>query len=297
METTVEKKKIGNPNFGAKKKEPVLDTRKRYVFVLTETHESAKGRDKDTNELSHNPYPPIYIVPNSGVAFDPETKQPRRWRYLHNYNSIWVDEQLTPEPSKQDLESDRNSLIFRNGHLGVMGHEVAKMKALMVQDAYEGNENPLEHKPKIFRLINEDLELEKVESGIDAEYEALKIANEYKIEDLLPAAMVLGINVDNYEENQAKIRAQFKIKAKQMPRAILQNIANPKNEIKYIFTLALQKDIVSSSKVDGKLVMVETNNPLLEINSNGDVADQLATMVMSRDERATKVYESLKRLV
>lgn len=294
METSVEKKKMGNPNFGKKKKEGV-DSLKTYRFQLIKTHEKVKPRDRDTGEMLENPYPPIYIAANSGVAYDAETDQVRRWRYLYGYPSIWEDEQTNPEPSPQQLAHERNDIIFRQGFLTVRGNDKAKIQALKVQDAFEGNENPLEDKPRIYRLLDENLELNKIRSSADAAYEAETEARNSSLEDMLPIASVFGIDVTNPEENADKIRTAFILRAKSDPQAFLKQVVNPRNTIVFKFRQAFQKNILSV--VEGKVIMVDTQRVLFEVNPDKDAAEQAASSVLAREDKAEKAYEQIGRLL
>lgn len=296
MEATQEKKKIGNPNFGKKTKEKVGIDKNIYYFQLIKSYEREAPRDRDTGELTTNPYPVIFMLPNGGVALDSETGEYRRWRYVYGYDSIWEDEQI-PTPSKLQLEDQRNYIEFRKGLLKVVGTNKALLKALLVQDSFEGNEIPVENVPKLFRQVDETADLIKEGEDLDIEYKALKFANESDMSEMLPVAMALGIDVSNAEEDAPQIRIKFLKKAKENPKAFVRQTLDPRNKIKYIMTMALQKGIISGSVKEHELVMVDTGVGLFPINSFKDISEQLTTMVMSNDDKATKLYEQLKKQI
>jgi hypothetical protein len=96
----------GNPNFGKKKedKKESFDPSKLYLFKLMNSNETAKPRDDKSGEILDNPYPPVRFLSSEGLANDPETGRPRRWRYVQGF-PIWLDEQISPnlEPSKSQI--------------------------------------------------------------------------------------------------------------------------------------------------------------------------------------------------
>jgi len=293
MENQV-KKSVGNPNFKKKNQSNDSSQKKRYHFQLTQTYSNAKPVDKETGEMLENPYPPIYIVPNEGVALD--NGNMRRWRYLYGYKSIWLDEQTMPEPTKSQLESEYNDLIFRKGSLFVNSTDQAKLKALMIQDGFEGNDNPVNETPKIFRLIDEGSELDRLTDSIDEAYEAETQVREASLEELLPLAQLYGINIDNPDRDNVRIKTQLVLRAKADPKGFLRNFVNPKNKVKYIITKAIQEDIISTTKIEGKVVMIDSGRILFDIKVNSDSVEEISKKVMAGDEAAEKLYRHLQTI-
>lgn len=271
------------------------DPKKVYTFQLVQTHEKVKPVDSETREPTANPYPPLYMVPSSGLAYDSKLGIQRAWRYVYNQPSIWLDEQTKPEPRPQDIAHERNDIIFRKGFLKVNGNNATLMQALMVQDVFEGNENPLENKPKVFRLIDEDKEMNKVKSNIDVAYEAETQARNAILEDMLPIASVFGIDVSNPDERADRIRTAFILQAKQTPEAFLKQFVNPRNKIVYTFRKALDKNIIKVE--ENKVIMVDSNRIVYEVNPDKDVAEQSASLVIAHDEKVERIYDQLERLL
>lgn len=297
MEVAV--KKTGNPNFG--KKKPTtdawgIDAKQIYYFQLCQTHEKNKPKDAETGELRGGLYPEIQTLPNEGVALDPITNLQRRWRLVYGYSSIWTDEQL-PEPTKQQLEDNRNYIQFHRGLLKIQGVNAPKIMALLVQDSYEGNENPIQQTPHIFRMLDETKELFNKEDLLDIEFEAMNHAKNCSYEEMLPVAIILGIDTSatDDEEGQRTIRAKFKQKAKDNPKAFLKMVKNPRTEVKGNISMALKKGLISSATNRGYLTVVETGVTVLPINSDGDIEELFTCMVMAEDEKAVKLYNQLKK--
>ena len=295
METKKVTTRTGNPAWikKAQQEKSKIDGNV-YYFQLIKSYENITPRDKETNELSANPYPSIYWLANEGVALDSETGKQRKWRYIFGYPSIWEDEQ-TPTPSKNQIADAKNCIEFKKGILIVRGNNQSLLQAIMVQDSFEGNEIPLSNVPKVFRQLDETATLEKEGEGLDSEYEAMKFANESSISEMLPIAMALGIDISNSDEDMPQIKIKFKKAAKSNPTAFLKQTLNPKNQALYIFNKALQMGVISGSVKEHELVMVDTGVSLFPINSFKDISEQLAIMVMSNDEKANKLYEQLKR--
>lgn len=263
-------------------------------YQLVETQERAKGRDKDTGEMVENPYPPIFIAPSSGVARDPKTGMHRSWRYIFGYNTIWVDEQI-PEPTTNQLYNAKNDLIFTKGFLTVQSNDKAKVMAMEIQDGFEGNEDPLEDTPKIFRLLDGVKDREKVRNSADEAFEAESAARSAELDEMLPVAVFFGISVDDGDES--RIRTEFILKARSNPSAFLRQFVNPKNKIQFVMTKALQKNLISTSIVPNNVVLVETGKALFDVKADQDVAEQIATLVMQNHEVATKLFNQLQKLV
>lgn len=291
METTQVKK--GNPNFG--KKSPVEEP-KYYTFQLVQAIETAKPRDAKTGEVGQHPYPPIYLAPNEGRAFNPKTGEIEHWRFLSDYGSIWVKDQDKPKPSIGQLASEKNIIQFNEGFLRVSSKEKAKLDALKVQDAFEGNDSPIqEGAVRVWRLVDADKELSTVRSKADEAYEAEKSAREATLEEMLPVAMIFGIDITNAEDKVEKIRTQFILKAKANPAAFNREFVNPRNKAKFLVTSAIQKGTISYSLIPGQLVYVDTNEIILPVNSEGDVPDQVASLALAGDAKAQKLVDILSR--
>lgn len=295
METTTAQPQRGNPNYG-KKQTPTLTEPKYYLFQLVQSIETAKPRDAKTGELGQNPYPPIYLAPNEGRAVNPKTGEIEHWRFLSDYSSIWVKDQDKPKPSIGQIANEKNIIQFNEGFLRVPAKEKSKLDALRVQDAYEGNTNPLqEGAVNVWRLVDADKELSAVRSLADEAYEAEKTARESSLEEMLPIAMLFGIDVKNPDEMKEKIRTQFILKAKSNPSAFNREFVNPRNKAKYAVTKAIQDGRVSYSMIPGQLIYVDTNEIILPVNSEGDVPDQIASLALAGDDRAKKLVDQLSR--
>jgi len=307
-----EVKRKGNPNFGRKREETEqdsetmvleapqvkssgfkIDPQKVYHFQLTQTYEKLKPIDSKTGSRVDSLYPPYYLCPNEGVAL--HDGEMRRWRYLYGYPSIWVDEQLNPEPTDAQIRDQRNDIIFEEGNLFVRGTEKAKIQALLIQDLCEDQKTPLFPTNHKFRLIKEGETLVKATEINDKAFEAESAARNASINELLPIALLFGINVDKPEKRGDFIKKEVILKARQLPDAFLANFVSPKTNIKYVITKALNMNIISGHT--GTLTMVETGRALFSVNKDSDIAEQVATLVMANDQEASLLYTQLKKVL
>lgn len=283
METVTKPK--GNPNFGKKK----VDLKKEYRFQLVDDHSKMKPRDLKTGEMMDNPYPPVYFIPNEGIAIDPETKERRAYRYIHSHPSVWVDEQVKPEPSKTQLLDAKNTIMFEKGFLRVPANNPNLLKAVQLADIYEGNEYKLNPVPPVYRMLDEDKEFEATMDVADRAYEAEKAVREMKVSELMPLAMVFGINFED-EDDEPRIRKQLILKAKQAPDALLKHLIDPRNKVKWVITQGLKKGLI---KAEQGVISFVDGVAVLNVDTEGNVAEQVASSYMSKDKKATDLYERL----
>jgi hypothetical protein len=283
-------KKKGNPNFGKKEVEVLNDHDKIYTFVLIDTYEKYKPTDGDTGQRASNPYPPIYKLPSEGRTLDDATGKNRMWRCIKGEDSIWVDEQGDFEVVSYD---DYEDLIFTDGRLIVKGFEKNKLAALLHQETYVDKKYKKANVRPVFRLIDEDKDLDSALSKLDAEYEALKIAKECGDEEMLPFAYVLGIDIN---QSYKSIRKEFILKAKGNPTYFVKYFVDPKNEIAYQVHRALSTNIISTSSIEGKLVFSESRKVIMDAPKNSDIAQHIAKLVMQNDAEAVKLVEQLKKM-
>lgn len=299
-------KRRGNPNFGKRKSAEdsqdtnVPDLNKQYVFQLIKTHEKQKPRDGKTGELVGSPYQPFYAVVNSGLAWD-DTYTPkgaskpgaqRRWRYLHNFPTIWVDEQVDPEPTAEDLNSNMNDLIFRYGVLRVYGHETLKLQSLMLNNTFSGCKRPLKNIPKEFELLDQDKIDKEVLETLDNAFEAEKLAREMSNEDMYSLCYYYGIDTT---KSDAAIRNELIGQARGNPKVFCRECVNPKNKYKYAFLSAFADNYISTNIIEGCVCYVDSKAKICDLHTS-DAAEELANNAFSGDVKAKNLYEKIEKM-
>lgn len=307
---TIEKKR-GNPNFVKRTAEPDIaginnapNLHKEYIFQLIRTHEKQKPISAKMGDLGGeilSPYQPFFAVVNSGLAWDAtyvprEGAKPgasRRWRYLHGFPTIWVDEQIDPEPTKEEIASNLNDIVFRNGILRVFEHEQTKLQAVMLNDAFEGCKRPLKNVPHQYRLLDQDKIDKEVLSQLDEQFEAEKAAREATPQEMYALAYFFGIDLAQTDE---AIRKHFITKARSNPIIFKREFVNPKNKYKYIFMTALGQNIISDTRVPGHVYLVEADRPVYDLRTDSTI-EELSAAVMGNDQKATDLYNQLRKMI
>jgi hypothetical protein len=297
-------KRRGNPNFGAPKKadtpNPIKNKlEKQYIFQLLKTHTKQKPVDSNTGELVGSPYQPWFGVVNSGMAWDPNytpkgARNPgaqRRWRYLANYPTIWVDEQIDPEPSKEDLADPANDLLFRQGVLRVFGHQEMKLKALQLNNAFAGCERQLKNVPFEYELLDQDKIDKEVLEVLDNAFEAEKSAREASLSEMYALAYYYGIDLAGSDD---AIRKQFITKARQNPTVFNREFVNPKNKYRYVFASAIADNVISGTMIPGNVVIVDSMAKVFDLKSD-DMIEELSANCFIGDKKALELYNQISK--
>lgn len=306
-------KRRGNPNFGKQKTEievqqEVLtdDLNKQYIFQLIKTHEKAKPKDED-GKLLGSAYQPFYGIVNSGLAWDPdyitpaETRKPkseqkkgatRRWRFLYNYPTIWVDEQIEPEPTKEEIGDEKNDLIFRNGVLRVFGHETTKLQALQLNNAFQDCTRPLKNVVKEYVLLDQEKIDKETLQLLDDSFEAEKEARAASLNEMYAIAYYFGIDLTKSDD---AIRKAFISIARAKPSVFLREFVNPKNKYKYAVLEGIAENIISIGLVPGKVCFVETGAVLFDVNTT-DAGEEIASMAVANFTPAVNLVNKLRKM-
>lgn len=289
----------------AKTKEQEFDIDKVYEFELIKTHDLYQPKEKNHPNVSmRNGYPPMYILANSGNAFDDETQRIRAWRLITGQPSIWIDQQegldrIDRKEIATMLAQPENQIEFIKGKLTIPGTQALKLKALHVMDDFAGKERKARAgKDPIFRLNKEEEIVELQLAAQEKLFDAMALAKGANDTDMLSYAYGLGIDVNNTSPGGlAKIRALFNAKAQENPGDFIKRFDDQKNRIKYLFHSAMQEGIISATQIPNTLTWAENQVPIFEVSSNGDVVLQLSEKVMSKDKEALKVLEAIKGML
>lgn len=296
--TEVKKGRFGRPIVEEEvKKAPSKGAIKKgfVIFKLVEEQTQSKPVDKKTGEPVGDPFPAIYIAPNSGVAVNPDTGEVEPWRYLHGYASIWEKDQEKPMPTKERLNNfdGKNSLFFNTGKMRVMAHETAKYDALTVQDIFDGiGDRQINPVPFKYTIVDPAKEQSKLRNAADEAFEAETIARKATTEEMLGVAMAFGIDVQNSDIDEDSIRTKFILKAKSEPKLFMRVYNDPRVRIKFLVTKAI---------ADGSITVMEgvlsyNGVGFLAVRMDTDVAEQVASQTLEGVEKAKQLYETLKSL-
>ena len=273
--------------------------------------------DKRTGRALTPPYPHHYILPNSGVAYDEDYKdedgnlspRAREWRYIEGQPSIWVDEQpllqgMEDKAIAKMLGDDRNELKFEYGQLNVRSIQKLKLKALQVQDAFEGKN--IQYRPvlRTYKLNNPEKDVREEMTLIEKEYAAQKMAYECTVEHMIECAFIMGIPTDDQSESGlAKIKLEFIKRARydrENPKALdwfTGILVNPITHVEYVFAQGLSQGILSTTQQMGRLTWSTPNQAIMDINPNGNVLSQLMERYNADDIQTVRLVAELEKQI
>lgn len=301
METLEKKKTAGRPAKSGVS-EPEFDAGKEYIFELLDKYNDVQPRDKVKNSELMSGFRPVYTFPNSGLAWDEETEKVRAWRLIMGQPSIWVDEQtglekMEPKDVNRMLAQAENEITFINGRLRVRGVEELKLKALHAMDTFDGKEKQYKNKPKLFKLINPDVELKMKLDGQYEEFFAMQKVKEASEDEMLAVALALGISIeDQSEQGIRNVRSAMFDKAKASPKDITKIFNHPRHKIKFTIFQAFKKNIISDSLQNGMICWVEGKVPVFELNGNSqyDAQTQLLDKIIQKQKAAIDFYKAIE---
>lgn len=298
-----------------KRVDPPSDLDKMWHFQLcVELPENWFPVDKKTGKLNKAPFPRHYVVPNEGIAWDADfiddngspSPRARKWRYIEGQSSIWVDEQAGLEmfddkQIQQMLGQSENQIKFEYGQLHVPGIKKLKLAALQVQDSFEGKERQYQPILRAYRLLNPEKQLEKEMTLMDKQYAAEKLARELDTDQIIECAFVMGIDTtDLSNAGISRIRYEFLKKSKYdaaNPEGIdwfMGIVKNPLTHVRYAFSTAMAEGLLSESQQPNKLTWAAANSAIMDVNSAGDVVDQLVHKWTDGDELTVKLLQEVE---
>lgn len=286
---------------------PEIKDDKVYEFELCTRYEASRPTDKKTGAPLGMGYPPVFGFPNHGIAWN--GKKFENWRYIQGQPSIFVSEQseLAEYEKKEIFEllaQEQNTIEFRDGKLLVNGGNELLLKALFALDYFEGNEKKRNSPPAVwmFRLNNPDLAIADMNDNDDMQYEAMKQAREKTdITGMLAASLLLGINIDDRSPaGMARIKNAFLNKAKYDPRnpkglsTFLEILNNPTTKMKFIFSQALGKGVLSNTQIPGKLSWAKLNTEITNLEGKLPVVDELTARAIEKETVITELLAQLE---
>lgn len=291
-----------------KKNAPVIEEEKAYEFELVTSYESRRPKDKEDRPLGSG-YPPSFTFPNSGIAYDELTKKTRNWRYIEGQPSIWVDEQPSLDQyEKRDIHQllgqEENQLEFRDGKMMIVGIQKLRLQALMNMDYFDGKTTRYRqvNKQYYFRLNNPDAAIQTAIDAIQINYDAMQVAMNCTVEEMLAASFTMGINIDDQSDaGLNRIKKEFLLKAQydhKNPKGIewfhtIMN--NPATRITYVFSQGLIKGIISANQQPGKLTWAKPNTAILDLSGKINTADELTARAIDREELVLEVMGQIEK--
>lgn len=170
------------------------------------------------------------VPQNNITVFDEETNTVKQLRYCPNENSVYADD--------QSANAIREQIVFREGTLAVKRTQPNLIKYLNLHPSNVSNGGGL------FYLKDESkTAVDEVESEFKT-HEAIGMIRDKAIEDLLPVAMYLNINVD---QEVMAIKRELLRSAKSNPTAFIKMFDNPTVRTRSALMQAIDFQILDST--------------------------------------------------
>lgn len=263
-----------------KKAEP-----KEYVFQLS-------GKFYTNSKFTQ--YPENFLLKNTDVIYDEETKTERNIRYLEGVSTIYEDEQ---EHLSEHKKNQRPDIRFSKGFLRVPSNKPSLIKFLTNSNMFDKKTNRMAGTRTIYTMLNfeeqEEIEVAKTEKKM----EAMKMAMEAPVEVFIPHAKFLGVNfVNGYgvERSERAIRVDYLGYAERSPDTFIKTYNNPLVKVQYLVSKAMQVGMIDTSSMKGQAVWGDTKKFIVQIPDNKDALTFLSEFSLT--EKGKDFYAQLKSL-
>lgn len=275
-----EQVKVDTPK---KKKEP-----KEYIFQLIDRFYTT------TSNYPRPPYPETYFIKNTDVIYDEETGTERNIRYLEGVTSIYEDEQ---EHLSDFKKRQRPEIKFINGVLTVQANRTSLIKFLLLSNMNEGNKNPIQGTRKIYRLLDFEAQEEQAIVKAETRMDAMKLAMEAPVENMIPHAQYLGVNFKNsYGEDRGDkaIRVDYLEFADKNPETFIKTYNNPLVKIEYAIRKAVSLSLINLDSVKGQAIWGDTKKFITQIPDGKEPIKYLSEFALTEDGK--DFYSQLKSI-
>jgi hypothetical protein len=213
---------------------------------------------------------------NNITIYDPTEDTVRAIRYCPNEPSIYVD--------AQSVNAMRDHIVFRDGYLAVAANKPN------LQDYLDAHPDNKANGGNVFFAVDTS---KKAEEDLDKEFllhDAISLVRDKSIDELLPVAMYLGINI---EQRNQEIRRELLTEAKANPRVFIEMFDNPMVKIRSAIRQAIDFQLLRE-RPDG-IYWFDTNRLIITAPAGQDPADVLTRYCMT--EKGAPIYdEVLNRL-
>jgi len=206
------------------------------------------------------------------VVYDEAEDQVRAIRYCPNEPSIYVD--------KQALSAVREHIVFRNGVLAVPPTQPN------LQDYLDARPDNVKNGGTTFQEVNTE---HKANVELDQEFllhDAISIIREKNIDELLPVAMFLNIDI---EQKNIEIRRELLIAAKANPKSFIELFDNPVVRSRSSVRQAVEYGILRTTP--DAVLWADNNRTITAVPHGQDPEDILARFLLQ--DKGSMVYEEI----
>lgn len=266
-----------------KKKEP-----KEYIFQLVDKFYTT------VSNYPRPPYPETYFIRNTDVIFDEETQTERNIRYLEGVSTIFEDEQ---EHLSDFKKRQRPEIKFINGVLVVPSNRTSLVKFLLSSNMNEGNKNPIPGTRRVYRLLDFEAQEEQAINKAETRMEAMKLAMEAPVENMIPHAQYLGVRFKNqYGEDRGDkaIRVDYLDFADKNPDLFIKTYNNPLVKVEYIIRKAMSVNLIDLETSKGQAIWGDTKKFIAQIPDRVEPVKYLSELCLT--EKGKDFYSQLKTI-
>ena len=266
-----------------KKKEP-----KEYIFQLIEKFYNT------VSNYPRPPYPETYFIRNADVIFDEESKMERNIRYLEGVSTIFEDEQ---EHLSDFKKKQRPEIKFINGVLIVASNRTSLVKFLLASNMNEGNKNPIQGTRKIYKLLDFEAQEEQAIGKAETRMEAMKLAMEAPVENMIPHAQYLGVRFKNQygdDRGDKAIRVDYLDCADKNPDLFIKTYNNPLVKVEYSIRKAMSVNMIDVETSKGQAIWGDTKKFIAQIPDRSDAVKYLSEFCLT--EKGKDFYSQLKSI-
>jgi len=267
----------------SKKVEP-----KEYIFQLVDKFYTT------TSNFPRPPYPETYFVRNTDVIFDEETQTERNIRYLEGVSTIFEDEQ---EHLSDFKKRQRPEIKFISGVLVVPSNRTSLVKFLLSSNMNEGNKNKIPGTRVVYRLLDFQAQEEQAINKAETRMNAMKLAMEAPIENMIPHAQYLGVRFKNqYGEDRGDkaIRVDYLDFADKNPDLFIKTYNNPLVKVEYLIRKAMSVNLIDVETSKGQAIWGDTKKFIAQIPDRVDSVKYLSEFCLT--EKGKDFYSQLKSI-
>ena len=221
----------------------------------------------------------ICKIPSEVTVFDEGTGKVRSIRYCPNEPSIFRDE--------QGEYARREHVVFRDKML-MVPHTKPNLREFL--DLHPGN---AANGGNIFKIIDKNASAEELLEQEFSQHEAVSLVRDKSIDELLPVAMYLDININ---QRNAEIKRELLAEAKSNPTRFVQLFDNPQVKCKSAVMQAVEFQIVKE-KTDG-MYWFDSNRLIITAAAGLDPVDVMSRFCLTEKGASTydRLLEELDRL-
>ena len=209
-------------------------------------------------------------IPSELTIYDESTGKVRAIRYCPNEPSIFRDE--------QGEFARREHIMFRDKMLAVP-HTQPNLKEFL--ERHPGN---AANGGSTFKTIDKAASAEEMVEKEFAQHEAVSLVRNKSIEELLPVALYLNINVN---QKNAEIKRELLMEAKSKPTTFVQLFDNPQVKCRSAVMQAVDYQILNSKR-DG-MYWFDSNRLIVSAPAGTDVVDVTTRFFLT--EKGASAYE------